>query len=53
MTHPIILGKGKRLFGDKALPGSFKLVESFVSNKGVIIANYQRDGEVKTGNMAV
>lgn len=53
MTHPIILGKGKKLFADNSLPGSFKLVESFVSNKGVIIANYKRDGKVETGNMAV
>ena len=53
MTHPIILGKGKKLFADNSLPGSFKLVENFVSDKGVIIANYIRDGEVKTGNMGV
>ena len=53
MTHPIILGKGKKLFADNSLPVAFKLVENFVSDKGVIIANYQRNGEVKTGNMGV
>ena len=49
--HPIILGKGKKLFSDEALPGSFTLVENFVTPSGVILANYKRTGEVKTGTM--
>ena len=49
--HPIILGKGKKLFSDEALPGSFTLVENFVTPSGVILANYKRAGEVKTGTM--
>ena len=51
MFHPVILGKGKKLFDDTALPTSFELVESFTTGKGVIIANYKRGGEVKTGTM--
>jgi len=47
--HPVILGKGKKLFTDDALPASFTLVENFVTPSGVILANYRRDGEVKTG----
>jgi len=49
--HPVILGKGKRLFTDDAIPGSFTLVENFITPSGVILANYRRAGEVKTGVM--
>ncbi|WP_430899172.1 MULTISPECIES: dihydrofolate reductase family protein [unclassified Paraflavitalea] len=46
--HPIILGKGKKLFGSGAIPVAFKLKESITTSKGVIIASYQRNGSVKT-----
>ena len=47
---PLTLGKGKKLFAEGTIPASFKLVESKVSPKGVIIANYKRAGKVKTGS---
>jgi dihydrofolate reductase len=47
---PVILGPGKRLFADGANPAAFQLTESKVSPLGVIIANYKRAGEVKTGS---
>ncbi len=47
---PLTLGSGKRLFDDGAIPAAFKLVESKVSPKGVIFANYKRAGKVKTGS---
>ena len=46
---PITLGMGKRLFTEGAIPAAFTLTDSKVSPKGVIIANYKRAGEVKTG----
>jgi dihydrofolate reductase len=49
---PVTLGKGKRLFGEGTIPGSFRLLESGVSPAGVIIANYARAGKVKTGSFA-
>jgi dihydrofolate reductase len=49
--HPVILGKGKKLFGDDAMPGAFTLVESTTTPSGVIMANYRRAGEVKTGTV--
>ena len=49
--HPVILGKGKRLFDDGAVPAAFTLVESTATPKGVIMANYKRAGEVKTGTV--
>jgi dihydrofolate reductase len=51
MIHPVILGHGKRLFDDKAIPAAFTLAESVTTPTGVIIANYQRAGEVKTGSI--
>jgi dihydrofolate reductase len=47
---PVTLGKGKRLFGEGTIPAAFKLIESVVTPSGVIVANYQRDGDVKTGS---
>lgn len=49
---PVTLGKGKRLFGEGTVPTAFKLTDSKVSPSGVIIANYKREGEVKTGSFA-
>jgi dihydrofolate reductase len=51
MIHPLTLGKGKKLFTDGPIPAAFTLVESTVTGKGVIIANYKRAGEVKTGTV--
>jgi dihydrofolate reductase len=47
---PITLGNGKRLFESGAIPANFSLTEYKVSPKGVFIANYKRDGDVKTGS---
>jgi len=47
--HPVILGKGKKLFDSGATPTAFTLVESVVTSTGVISANYKRAGKVKTG----
>jgi len=49
--YPVILGKGKNLFDDSAIPAAFTLTESVVTSTGVIFANYKRAGEVKTGTM--
>lgn len=46
---PITLGAGKRLFEEGTIPVAFKLIETKTSPSGVIFANYQRSGEVKTG----
>ncbi len=48
---PITLGEGKKLFGSGTIPAAFTLIESTVTPKGVIFANYKRDGEVKTGTV--
>lgn len=49
-TFPITLGNGKRLFENGSIPAKFSLLDYKVSPKGVLIANYKRDGEIKTGS---
>ena len=50
---PVLLGKGKRLFAEGTIPAGFRLVESRASPSGVIVATYERAGEVKTGSFAL
>jgi dihydrofolate reductase len=49
--HPVVLGKGKKLFDDSAVPAAFTIAESTVTPSGVILVNYKRAGEVKTGTV--
>ncbi len=49
---PITLGTGKRLFAEGTIPAAFTLREAKTSPSGVIIASYERAGEVKTGSVA-
>jgi dihydrofolate reductase len=53
LVFPVVLGRGKKLFGNGALPIGLKLVESKASTTGVIISTYVRAGEVKTGSFAL
>ena len=47
---PVTLGAGKRLFADGTIPAAFTLVQSKVSPAGVIVADFKRAGDVKTGS---
>ena len=49
MIYPIVLGHGKRLFGDDAQPSAFTLAHSISTPGGVLITRYERSGEVRTG----
>jgi dihydrofolate reductase len=49
---PLTLGPGKKLFEEGAIPAAFKLTDSKTTPSGVIFANYERAGEVKTGSFA-
>ncbi len=46
MIYPITLGVGKRLFADGTVPMAFKVTESTVTPKGVIVVNYERAGAI-------
>jgi dihydrofolate reductase len=48
---PITLGGGKRLFADGTNPTAFRVTESTVTSKGVIMVNYERAGAVPTGSL--
>ncbi len=50
LTFPVVLGKGKRIFDGSQEPGALKLVEHFVSSKGVVFAAYEPAGAVPTGS---
>lgn len=52
-TCPVVLGRGKKLFDDRAKVAAFRLIASRVSPNGIVIAQYVRDGDVKTGNFAM
>jgi dihydrofolate reductase len=52
-TFPVLLGGGKRLFGDGIAPGGLKLVGSTVATSGVIIATYKRAGAIQYGSFAL
>jgi dihydrofolate reductase len=50
MIYPITLGDGKRLFAGGALPAAFKVTESQVTAKGVMVMNYERAGDIPRGS---
>ncbi|NLR96092.1 dihydrofolate reductase family protein [Rhizobium sp. P38BS-XIX] len=53
LTFPLLLGGGKKLFGDGTIPLAMKLLRTQISPTGVIMATYQPDGPVKTGSFAL
>jgi dihydrofolate reductase len=48
-TFPVVVGEGKRLFGDGAIPAGLELTDIKTSTTGVTIATYDRAGEIKGG----
>ena len=52
-TVPVVLGGGKKLFADGSAPHSYELTRSRVSSTGLMIAHYERAGEVKIGDTAL
>ncbi len=44
LTAPVVLGKGKRLFGHASHPVSMRLVSSQASSAGAVISIYDRAG---------
>jgi dihydrofolate reductase len=49
LIYPVVLGRGKRLFGDNAQVSAFTLAHSTSTPGGVLITRYVRSGEVRTG----
>lgn len=53
MIFPVLLGSGKRLFGDGARPAGLTLTHTQATPNGVVISRYERSGPVETGSMAM
>lgn len=49
-TYPMVLGRGKRLFGETAKPSALRLVRSQVSATGVVMSTYVPDGDIHPGS---
>lgn len=47
---PVVLGTGKRFFGDGTIPAGLKLVDSKASKTGVTINTYEPAGDVNPGS---
>jgi hypothetical protein len=41
-VYPLTLGSGTKLFTDGTIPTAFKVTESTISPKGIIVVNYAR-----------
>ena len=50
MTFPIVLGTGKRLFGDGLPPGALRLLDYQVGAKGVIVTRWAPAGPIPSAN---
>jgi dihydrofolate reductase len=49
MVFPVVLGQGKRLFGEGTIPRTWRVASSSTSPSGVVMTSYERVGEVETG----
>jgi dihydrofolate reductase len=51
-TFPVVLGRGKRLFGETAKPSALRLVRSRLSTTGVVMSTYVPAGDLQPGSFA-
>jgi dihydrofolate reductase len=52
-VFPVVLGTGKRLFGEGTLPGSFRLVDTQLVTTGAVLHVYERAGDLRYGEVEV
>lgn len=50
---PVVLGTGKRLFGEGTIPCGFRLVDTEVVGTGAVLHVYERTGALKYGRVEV
>jgi dihydrofolate reductase len=50
-SFPVVLGSGKRLFGEGAVPTTLKLVDTKTTSAGVAIHTFQRAGTMRYGSV--
>ena len=50
--HPVVLGRGKKVFPDGAAPATVRLLAPpIASEKGAVVLRYGPAGEVRTSDM--
>jgi dihydrofolate reductase len=49
-TFPVVLGAGKRLFGDGTVPAALRLLANEATATGVTISTYERAGQIDSGS---
>jgi dihydrofolate reductase len=49
IVFPVVIGEGKRLFGDGTLPRTLRLAETQALGSGVFVHGYERVGELEYG----
>jgi dihydrofolate reductase len=49
MTFPVVLGGGKRLFGDETPARTMRMVDHQVTRSGAVITTYEPAGEIEHG----
>jgi dihydrofolate reductase len=50
---PVVIGTGKRLFGEGTIPLSFRLVDTQLATTGAVLHVYERAGGLKYGEVEV
>jgi dihydrofolate reductase len=50
---PVVVGPGKRLFGEGTIPRSFRLVDSQQTTPGAVLHVYERVGDLRYGEVEV
>lgn len=52
-VFPVVVGPGKRLFGDGTIPAALRLVDTKMASTGVVIQRYERAGKLEYGSFEV
>ncbi len=52
-SYPVVIGSGKRLFADGAVPAALKLVDTKTTGSGIVISTYQPAGALEHGSFAL
>ena len=53
LIFPVVIGSGKRLFSEGAIPTGLRLVDSAASTTGVVMGTYEPAGQIVTGTFAL
>jgi dihydrofolate reductase len=52
-VYPVLLGSGKRLFGDGTVPTALRLIESRTFGNGAVLLSYEPTGKPEYGTTAL